>query len=447
MATAILLMVGVAVVIGTITTLQLDASLRAQLDDRLTALMSPRGRMGQSLLSRLPEGAFAMRLRGGEVLESGLVTADGQIGPAPYPDRLPSFTGDITTVTLHPLGEYRLRAAPGPGGLTLVMGLPLDSVSSTLSRFIAVQVGVTLGALSLAALIGTAMVRRQMHPLQRLAATATEVSQQELSSGEVVRLARVPEADSHPGGEVGQVGAALNQMLGHIEDSLAARHDSEVRLRRFIADASHELRTPLASLAGYAELAGRDPRTQEFALRRIRSETARMTSLVEDLLLLARLDSGRPLIRDEVDLRPLLVNAVSDAYAASREHHWLVDFPDEAPTVTGDPDRLHQVISNLLANARVHTPPGTVVSTTLDIEDGELVIRVRDDATGIPADLLPTIFGRFTRGDHSRSRQGGGAGLGLAIVQAVTIAHGGRVEVASELGDTCFSVFLPQRRL
>jgi two-component system OmpR family sensor kinase len=179
------------------------------------------------------------------------------------------------------------------------------------------------------------------------------------------------------------------------------------------------------------------------ALRRVESESTRMTSLVDDLLLLARLDSGRPLAAEPVDLTAMAVNAVSDAHVAGPGHRWQLDLPDEPLTVTGDAHRLHQVLANLLANARVHTPAGTTVTVRLAPAPGGVELRVTDDGPGIPEQLRPEVFERFARGDSSRSRAQGSTGLGLAIVAAVVEAHHGRVDVVSRPGHTAFTVWLP----
>jgi two-component system, OmpR family, sensor kinase len=258
---------------------------------------------------------------------------------------------------------------------------------------------------------------------------------------------RVPEKDTDPRTEVGQVGAALNRMLGHVAGALAARHASEMRVRHFLADASHELRTPLAAIQGYAELTRRVseevPPDVAHAMRRVESETGRMTTLVEDMLLLARLDSGRPLDAEPVDLSRLVIDAVSDAHVAAPGHHWRLDLPEESVTVTGDPARLHQVLANLLANARTHTPAGTTVTTRLAVAGNQVTLTVEDDGPGIPPALLPEVFDRFARGDTSRSRAAGSTGLGLAIVAAVVEAHHGRVGVTSQPRHTVFTVHLP----
>jgi two-component system OmpR family sensor kinase len=268
-----------------------------------------------------------------------------------------------------------------------------------------------------------------------------------LDEGEVALSVRVPSGDTDTRTEVGQVGAALNKMLGHVATALSARQASEVRVRQFVADASHELRTPLASIRGYAELTRRSrqslPDDIQYAMTRIESESARMTRLVEDLLLLARLDSGRPIDHEPVDISRIVLDAVSDATVAGPDHRWRLELPDEPVMVKGDGQRLHQIIANLLANARTHTPPATNVAVTLAASDDGVSIAVTDDGPGIAPDLQREVFERFARGDSSRTRATGSTGLGLAIVQAVTAAHRGRVTVSSEPGRTEFSVWLP----
>jgi two-component system OmpR family sensor kinase len=283
------------------------------------------------------------------------------------------------------------------------------------------------------------------------------VTELELARGDVEIAVRVPPEYTDPRTEVGQVGAALNRMLGHVGDALAARHASETRVRQFVADASHELRTPLAAIRGYAELTRRAPAripgrgTEELpgdvahALARIEAEGRRMTLLVDDLLLLARLDSGRPLEREPVQLSRLVVDAVGDAHAAGPDHTWRLALPDEPVTVTGDRARLQQVVGNLLANARVHTPAGTTVTTRLAVNDNQATLSVADNGPGIAEELRGEIFERFVRGDASRSRAAGSSGLGLSIVAAVVEAHAGRVEVeSSRPGGTTVRVCLPE---
>jgi two-component system OmpR family sensor kinase len=269
-----------------------------------------------------------------------------------------------------------------------------------------------------------------------------------LESGEVKLVERVPERDTNPNTEVGQVGLALNNLLDSVDSALAVRQASEAKVRTFVADASHELRTPLAAIRGYAELTRRfGGQLSEDVLHniaRIESESQRMTSLVEDLLLLARLDAQRELEESEVDLSRLLVDVVSDAHAAGRDHTWDLELPDEPVVVRGDDARLHQVFANLLTNARVHTPAGTRVTVELKPPlHGSVAVLVHDTGPGIPAELQPNLFERFVRGDSSRNRNTGSTGLGLSIVSAVVQAHHGTVTVESEPGSTTCTVRLP----
>jgi two-component system OmpR family sensor kinase len=391
--------------------------------------------------------------------------------------------GQPHTVALPARGDYRITYVGGANG-TFLVGIPLTQVQNSLNTLVMVEVSVTLAGLIAAGFAGSALVTVALRPLRRVATTATRVSELPLHSGEVAPLVRVPAAEADPRTEVGQVGAALNRMLGHVGSALAARQESEMRVRRFVADAGHELRTPLASIRGYAELTRRGREEQgpdtRHALGRIEAEAERMTGLVEDLLLLARLDVGQPLSHESIDLSPLVVDAVSDAHAAGQDHHWRLELPEptepmadpatgrtagpatgprceaaevaevaEAATVYGDPSRLQQVLVNLLANARTHTPPGTTVTARVRAEAGpepRVVLEVQDDGPGIPPALLPHVFERFARGDASRSRAAGSTGLGLAIVRAVVTAHGGTVGVVSEPGRTVFAVRLPAHR-
>ncbi len=348
------------------------------------------------------------------------------------------------------LGRYRLVAGVR-GGSYVITGLPTARLDESLSQLRWLVIGLGTGALLILGVGATWLIRSNLRPLERVATTATRISTLPLATGEVTLAERVPYDDTDRRTEVGQVGAALNDLIDHVDDALNARHASEQRLRRFIADASHELRTPLASIRGYAELSHRErepvPASVQHAIDRIESEAGRMSSLVEDLLLLARLDSGRPLEAMPVDITRLMLDAVSDAQVAGPDHTWRLELPDDAIEVDGDQMRLTQVIVNLLANARVHTPPGTTVTGRIRRQGGaalgDVVIEVEDDGPGIDPALLPHIFERFTRGDVARVRSGGSTGLGLSIVQAVARAHHGRVDTESAPGRTVFRVTLP----
>ena len=357
--------------------------------------------------------------------------------------------GQPFTSSLSSLGDYRLLAVPGPApGISYINGLPMTQVESTLRQVAVVEIAVFAAALLLTGVLGTGFVRLSLRPLRRVAATATRVTELPLASGEVTLPDGVPDAD--PRTEVGQVGSAFNRMLGHVEAALARRAASESRLRRFAADASHELRTPLAAIRGYAELARRHPGPVPadiaHALARVESESARMSVLVDELLLLAQLDAGRPLAKEPVDLTRLAIDTTSDARAASPGHHWTLELPVEPVLVEGDEHRLHQVLANLMSNAAKHTPEGTTVTVAVAAAGDPRTVRVSvtDSGPGIPRDLQPALFERFVRGDSARSNGGASTGLGLAIVQAVTTAHGGTVSVTSRPGHTSFVITLPR---
>ena len=365
-------------------------------------------------------------------------------------------------------GAYLLTAIKDRDndGSVYVTGLPLAAEHDQL-RDIALAEAIVFGAVLLfAGVLGMFWVRFSLRPLRRVAVTASQVADLPLESGVVSLPAGVPDTD--PDTETGQVGLAFNRMLGHVETALRKRAASESRLRRFAADASHELRTPLASIRGYAELALRHPGTSPdevtHALGRVLSESTRMSVLVDDLLLLARLDAGRPLSSEPVDMTRLAIEATSDARVARPGHRWILELPDDPVLALGDEHRLHQVLGNLLSNAGRHTPDGSTVTVGVSgtLPDGEpgtgaesvahgalppgprLVLTVTDNGPGIPANLLPDLFERFTRADTSRSHAANASstGLGLAIVDAVVAAHHGAVLVTSRPGMTRFTIVL-----
>ncbi|QAY70755.1 sensor histidine kinase [Xylanimonas protaetiae] len=400
-----------------------------------------------------------------------LVSADGEVRRAGYLTQRNAFTeltdeqvadlravpqdGRQHDVRVTGLGDYRATAVVTSAGDQAVIALPTSQVTDTVRRYVLVEAVIGVVGLALTVAGGTWLVRRSLRPLESVASAAGRVSEMELASGVVAPIPRVADADTDERTEAGLVGAALNRMIDNVEASLAARHASETHVRQFVADASHELRTPLASIRGYAELVRHSPDvvppSTAQALRRIESEAARMGALVDDLLLLARLDAGRPLDRAPVDLALLAVDAVADAHAAGPDHRWELDLPglddtdtDIDPTgdladdlvVLGDEARLRQVLTNLLGNARVHTPAGTRVVVGVRADGaGDVVVSVRDDGPGIPAPLRPTLFQRFTRGDAARTRAAGSTGLGLAIVQSIVAAHGGSIDVVSRTAD------------
>jgi two-component system, OmpR family, sensor kinase len=402
---------------------------------------------------------------------AGLGTSSGN-------QNIPTSTRDLADAG----GTFLLTAVTEPGGdgAVYITGLPLSTLHDTLRLVALTEAAVFAAVLLLAGAGGTLWVRFSLRPLRRVAATASQVAELPLDSDEVELPAGVPDTD--PATETGQVGLAFNRMLGHVQTALRRRAASEARLRRFAADASHELRTPLSAIRGYAELAlrhpGDSPEQVTHALGRVLSESTRMSVLVDELLLLARLDAGRPLASEPVDMTRLVIDATSDAQVARPGHRWVLELPDDPVLVSGDEHRLHQVLANVLSNAGKHTPDGATVTVRVGdtLADGDtppdgdtrpgdagtpagqtvrrgvlpppprLVVSVTDNGPGIPADLLPDLFERFTRADTARSRTSSASstGLGLAIVDAVVAAHGGAVLVTSRPGLTRFAITLPR---
>jgi two-component system, OmpR family, sensor kinase len=348
--------------------------------------------------------------------------------------------GRIFTVH-HP--SYRVLAGgvtvqPFDRPATLVVAVPLRDMSEALHRLLFVELIVALGVLLGLAVLAWWVVKLGLRPLEDMQQTAGAIAAGDLSR-------RVDVVDEKT--EVGRLGIALNEMMQQIETAFAARAASEGRLRRFVGDASHELRTPLTSIRGYAELFRRGaadrPEDLAKAMRRIEEEANRMGMLVDDMLLLARLDQGRPLERQPVDLMRITRDAVDDARAVAPNRP--IDYsPNGAIFVPGDEARLRQVLANLLQNANRHTPPGTPVHVQVLDSDDEAVIEVADEGPGMPSDDTSRVFERFWRSDPSRTRASGGAGLGLAIVAAIADAHGGHAEVQSAAGHgSRFRVHLP----
>jgi two-component system OmpR family sensor kinase len=398
-------------------------------------------------------GTLGARVLNGKVTAAQIVAhdADDTTGPAITTSARVVLAGlrptdHPRTIHLPGLGDYRITVIAGADGDLLITGLPEHPVDDTIARLLLIEASVVAVALVITGSIGAASVRLSLRPLNRVAATAHEVSSLPLSTGTVSLPERV--AVTVPGTEAGQVADAFNTMLEHVESALHDRHASEDRLRHFIADASHELRTPVAVIRSHAEYAQRTggtaiPAPVTDALSRIAAESDRMGHLVEDLLLLARLDSGRELEQVDVDLTRIVLDTVSDARVTSPDHRWQLDLPENEIHVTGDGRALHQVLANLLANARTHTSPGTTILTALSSREPDTVsVTVTDDGPGIPDDVLPRIFDRFVRAEGARSGPQG-SGLGLAIVAAIVTAHAGSLEATSQPGATTFLVTFP----
>jgi len=354
------------------------------------------------------------------------------------------------TEKLGSLGSYRVDSRVDGSDL-LVVGVSLARANHIIARKNITTIALVAAALAVTAGLTVWVVGYTLRPLRRVAATAAEVAAMQLTDDDHRISARVAPQDTDPDNEVGIVGNTLNRLLDNVDSALAHRADSDLRMRQFITDASHELRTPLAAIQGYAELTRQDssalPPTTEYALARIESEARRMARLVDELLLLSRLGEGEDLHTEDVDLADLVINAVNDAAVAAPTHRWIKDLPDEPVWVRGDHARLHQLVSNLLNNARVHTPAGVTVTTGITRHrNGSgapyAELTVDDDGPDIDAEILPRLFERFIRADKSRSN-GSGNGLGLAIVSSIVKAHHGSVSAESGDGRTVFRVRIP----
>ncbi|MCG2621192.1 HAMP domain-containing histidine kinase [Arthrobacter sp. I2-34] len=457
------LLVAICAVVGVISYASMDSFLTGQLDTQLAQASHRASEFGgpppssgsrPDPLEARGQGAGTLNARfsGGDVDVAGLIGQDGR--------RLTLHPEDLEVLMDLPqtaapadrrlsVGAYRLVSVKTPYGDVIVTGLPLATKQNTLNSLVLTLVLVSLTGLVLVGLLGTAIIRRTLQPLEALSGVATKVARLPLDAGEVALAVRVPPSAAHPGTEAGNVGHALNRMLDNVAGALTARQQSEMKVRQFVADASHELRTPLTALRGYTEML---KLTETFtpdgekSLARIQSQSLRMGRLVEDLLTLAKLDEGQPLKLGPVDLTQLLVETVADQKVIAPDHRWVLQLPEEPVEVTADAAKIHQVLVNLLSNARKHTDPGTTVTAAVARSaSGEAVITVTDDGPGVPAELQQTVFARFTRADKARTGTDGTTGLGLSIVQAIVEAHGGSVELSSRPGRTEFAVYLPAR--
>jgi two-component system OmpR family sensor kinase len=431
----------------------LDASYKA-----VEQALEAQGPSGQTAFAAVVPGTYVeLRTPSGAVSNRTAASRRGAPAATPeLPDRIdippPSPGPDPPAVYLTVDGAeadappFRVRASRLRTGYQLVLAIPLDDTVATLRRLGGIEVAVTASALVGAVALGWWLVRVGLRPLEDVERTAGEIA-----AGQLDR--RVPGEDTKT--EVGRLARALNTMLKRIEDAFAERdateaqlRRSEERLRRFVADASHELRTPLAAVSAYAELFGRGasdhPEDLPRVMSGIQTETARMGDLVEDLLLLARLDEGRPLERKPVEVVSLAAESVEAARAVGPA--WPLDLDaDEPVEVTGDAARLRQVLDNLLANVRAHTPPGTEARVRVGVEGESVVLQVADNGPGLTPEQANRVFERFYRADPSRSRLHGGTGLGLAIVAAIIAAHGGEVSASNgATGGATFTVRLPR---
>ncbi|MGI8810362.1 MAG: sensor histidine kinase [Acidimicrobiales bacterium] len=417
----------------------LRTSLMDRLDDQVQAAVDPvlrqlTGERRSLSRSAVPAGTYGAVVRSdGTVRESRpFGYGDDDLGSLPQP-RLTiadlSRRGPFTTPAVESGSpDFRVVVETLTSGDNLVVAAPMTEVVQTMRKLVLIEASATVAVLAGVGVLALVVVRAGLRPLEDIGRTAGAIAEGDLSR-------RVERAE--PGTEVGRLGLALNAMLTQIQSAFEARQASEDRLRRFVADASHELRTPLTSIRGYAEMFRRGaadrPEDLATAMRRIEEESARMGVLVDDLLLLARLDQGRPLERLPVDLAQVAADAVDDARAVEPERTIALDGPGPA-VVLGDELRLRQVAANLLANARQHTPATAAVRVGVRQENGSVVLEVADEGPGLFPEEAAKVFERFYRADPSRARSHGGTGLGLSIVAAVAEAHGGRARVDSTPG-------------
>jgi two-component system OmpR family sensor kinase len=425
-------LVAAAVIISRTTEKDLVHRVDTQLEPLTARLLRPFPGPGAAAGGSAPLQVYGARIADGNltVVYSPTVTGDRGVPAVSIATATAAARAaqPITVGATNGSGRYRLLAIRAADGSIGVAAISLHDVEATMARLqlvLMVAVGMVIGILGLVVFW---VLRLGVRPIKRMTKTAGAIAAGDLSQ-------RVPAGRT--GTEASELGDSLNAMMTTIEGAFAERAASEARLRRFVADASHELRTPVTTIRGYAELyrhGGLDETGDlDQAMRRTEQESVRMASLVDDLLLLARLDEGRPLTRATVDLGVLGIDAAADARAVAPDRVVTAEV-SEGVTVEGDEDRLRQVVGNLVGNALVHTPAGTAVAVRVHNGDGRAVVQVHDDGPGMAPDVAARAFERFSRADASRSRNGGGAGLGLAIVQAIVVAHDGDVRLDSTPG-------------
>jgi two-component system OmpR family sensor kinase len=438
-------------VVGTVLATTMHGYLAARLDEQLTSSQLDQ-RTKLRNYGGAPRSPYAWYSAVFQVDDGVASPLDGGVLPAdvaPLADvaRSAIDTEVLRTVHLRDEGAFRVRACPIRTGEVLVSAAPQGELDSTVRRLILVLVAAFTLALAVLVIVGRMVLRKGLRPLSDMAATAHDITSHDLTGS-----ADLPVRVSGSGGgvEVEELRTALNRMLDHIDASLAVRTAANERLRRFVADASHELRTPLTSIRGYADLfsyaAANEPAERDAHLAKIREETARMSALVDDLLLLARLDSAdvdAPLRIERTDLARLATTAAETFRVAHPRHPLDVDIDSRPLWLPADPTRLRQVLDNLLANVAAHTPEGTAARMSVRTSDGWAEVAVTDAGPGIRTEHRARIFDRFYRVDDSRSRGYGGSGLGLAVAQILVQTHGGTLSVDTEPGRTTFTVRLP----
>jgi two-component system OmpR family sensor kinase len=387
-----------------------------------------------------PDGTVQIACRVGGGFGSTQTNAAPVVPRGLHPSGIDQPMTPVTVSGIGGVNQYRLTAwsENSFNGETVVFAIPFDDVQAALAQLLRLEVFISAALVGGTALLAWVIIEVGLRPLRRMGAVAGEIAAGDLSR-------RVEPATSKT--EIGRLGIALNAMLSQIEEAFGQSKASERRLRRFIADASHELRTPLTSIRGYSEMLRRgaeeSPTDSDLARRRIEEESVRMSTLVDDMLLIARLDQGRPLDTKPVDLRQIASDAVADAGVVAPQRQITLSASGPA-MVLGDDTRLRQVVGNLVRNAVVHTPSKTPIEVAVSTEDGLARLSVVDHGPGLRPEDRARIFEPFYRADTSRSRDSGGAGLGLSIVTAVVAAHGGSVQVRETSGGgATFEVELP----
>ena len=471
----------VSVLIAAVTVVALRGDLMRRVDEQveisLRAALGPEAHLYWSQQAAPPGSPWAVGTLGGPdgprfgslstaviggvtvraqaISEDGVVTELSESQVAAAMDS--GATLELRTVDLEPLGKYRVASQDftEPEDTVLLVGQSLEDVERTTRTLLWLFLGAGALGVLIASALGTVLVKRALRPLETLRSAAASVSETPLTSGSASLPVRVSDQEFESGSEVGDLAQSFNQMLDHVERALGEREASETKLKRFAADASHELRTPLATISGYSEYAERSgeelPEPVAQSLGRIRSESARMTGLVEDLLLLARLDAKHVPESQACVVAPVLLECVADARALSPDLEWLVEMDAEDGELRASIGEasLRRILTNLLANAAAHATGATRVKVSLSTPASDRVLlQVEDNGAGVPPELAPYIFDRFVRGDDARTpvkdNPSRSTGLGLAITDELVRAAGGWVGAQSEPGHTVFSVALPR---
>lgn len=441
-------------VVGRLLLDELDEQLR-QAVDRVAQVVDPGATAGPSRHLDRPgfQVGTLIAVVEGDAVSGAFIDRDGDLLNVDSAS-LRGFTGTSfppdTPVSLRVFGgegEYRAMLVQVIDDAMVIVALPLADIRQTIGRLNVLIVSITVVVIVFAGALGAYGARMALRPLDRMRSTAQQVTKQRLDRGQVTVGFRVPRDLANPSTEVGQLGDALNQMLDHVDEAFRTRYKTESKMRRFVQDASHELRTPLASIRGYSEFAIRFadtmPEDVGQAIDRIESESVRMTRLVDDLLTLARLDDGDKLIIRPIELVPLVEKAVADATVRGIDHDYTIDIPDEEIVVDADSEALFQVLTNLMQNARVHTPRGTHVAVRVRGDHQMAIIEVEDNGPGVEPEVLPAIFERFRK--RQGARKPGSTGLGLSIADTIVRAHHGSLTVDSEPGRTVFQVAIPRQ--